>query len=256
MTRTGTHSDGYEDVVHVLRAMSLLDPADPRFGTLRDHVVTRCLPLAEHVARRFGGRGEGHDDLVQVARLGLVNAVDRFDTDVGGDFVAFAVPTMIGEVRRYFRDAGWSVRVPRRLKEIHQQVRRAAETLSQELGRAPTRREIADELEVDEATVTAGVLAGHAYRTVSLDTAVRDRAGPTWSETVGEDDSRLRAVENHEALRPVLAELPARERRIIVLRYYADLTQGRIAEEVGISQMHVSRLLSRSLTTLREQFGT
>lgn len=253
MTRTGAPADEYADVVRILRSMSTLDPADPRFGKLRDRAVTRCLPLAEHVARRFDGRGEVHDDLVQVARLGLVNAVDRFDTAVGADFVAFAVPTMMGEIRRYFRDAGWAVRVPRRLQEVHQQIHRSADVLSQRLGRPPTRREIADELQVEESTVAAGVLAGNGYKALSMDVAVAGSQGPSLSETVGADDVRLQSIENHEILRPALAALPARERHILALRYYADLTQRRIAEEVGLSQMHVSRLLSRSLTTLREQ---
>ncbi|CAM2890339.1 SigB/SigF/SigG family RNA polymerase sigma factor [Prescottella defluvii] len=243
--------DEYRDVGPVFESMAVLDRRDPRYRVLRDSVITRCLPLADHIARRFDGRGEFHDDLVQVARVGLVNAVNRYDADVGSDFVAFAVPTMMGEVRRHFRDTGWSVRVPRRTKELHLEIGRTAGALSQRLGRPPTRRELAAELRVREDAVVDGLLAGNAYRTVTLD-AGRGH-DPPLAETLGAEDRRLETVENHETLRPMLAALPDRERRIVLLRFFANLTQSRIADEVGISQMHVSRLLARSLATLRRQ---
>ena len=254
MQPVSPHTDEYRDVGAVFESMAVLDPADPRYRTLRDAVVTRCLPLADHIARRFDGRGEFHDDLVQVARVGLVNAVNRFDVQVGSDFVAFAVPTMMGEVRRHFRDIGWAVRVPRRVKELHLEITRSSALLSQRLGRAPTRREIASELRIGEDDVAEGLLAGGAYRTVSVD-AVGGGRVPDHSlvETLGGDDARLEAVEDQETLRPVLAALPDRERRIVLMRFFGNLTQSRIAEEVGISQMHVSRLLARSLATLRRQ---
>ncbi|WP_430335615.1 SigB/SigF/SigG family RNA polymerase sigma factor [Rhodococcus sp. ACT016] len=234
--------------------MATLDHTDPRYRMLRDSVVTRCLPLADHIARRFDGRGEFHDDLVQVARVGLVNAVNRYDVHVGSDFVAFAVPTMMGEVRRHFRDTGWAVRVPRRIKELHLEITRSAALLSQQLGRLPTVHEIAAELRICEDDVAEGLLAANAYQTVSVDagTASRVHDHPL-AEVLGDDDARLEAVEDHETLRPVLAALPDRERRIVLMRFFGNLTQSRIAEEVGISQMHVSRLLARSLATLRDQ---
>ncbi|RVW03243.1 SigB/SigF/SigG family RNA polymerase sigma factor [Rhodococcus spongiicola] len=248
------HTSEYRDVGAVFESMAALDRTDPRYRVLRDSVVTRCLPLADHIARRFDGRGEYHDDLVQVARVGLVNAVNRYDVRVGSDFVAFAVPTMMGEVRRHFRDTGWAVRVPRRVKELHLEITRSAALLTQRLERPPTRREIAAELRIGEQDVAEGLLAANAYQTVSVDAPQNGRArGHPLAEELGDDDAGLEAVENHEALRPVLAALSDRERRIVFMRFFANLTQNRIAEEVGISQMHVSRLLARSLATLRNQ---
>ncbi|MGO4202220.1 SigB/SigF/SigG family RNA polymerase sigma factor [Rhodococcus sp. TAF43] len=247
-------TDEYRDVGPVFESMASLDRRDPRYRVLRDSVITRCLPLADHIARRFDGRGEFHDDLVQVARVGLVNAVNRYDSRVGSDFVAFAVPTMMGEVRRHFRDTGWAVRVPRRVKELHLELGRAVSVLSQRLGRPPTHHELAAELRIGEDAVADGLLAGNAYQTVSVDAGtVGRRHDHPLAETLGADDRRLEAVENHETLRPILAALPDRERRILLLRFFANLTQSRIAEEIGVSQMHVSRLLARSLATLRCQ---
>ncbi|WP_235871075.1 SigB/SigF/SigG family RNA polymerase sigma factor [Rhodococcus spongiicola] len=254
MSGSAQHTSEYRDVGAVFESMAALDRTDPRYRVLRDSVVTRCLPLADHIARRFDGRGEYHDDLVQVARVGLVNAVNRYDVRVGSDFVAFAVPTMMGEVRRHFRDTGWAVRVPRRVKELHLEITRSAALLTQRLERPPTRREIAAELRIGEQDVAEGLLAANAYQTVSVDAPQNGRArGHPLAEELGDDDAGLEAVENHEALRPVLAALSDRERRIVFMRFFANLTQNRIAEEVGISQMHVSRLLARSLATLRNQ---
>lgn len=254
MNRQVEHTDEYRDVGPVFESMATLDHTDPRYRVLRDSVVTRCLPLADHIARRFDGRGEFHDDLVQVARVGLVNAVNRYDVHVGSDFVAFAVPTMMGEVRRHFRDTGWAVRVPRRIKELHLEITRSVALLSQRLGRPPTPREIAAELRIGEDDVAEGLLAANAYQTVSVDAGVGSRVHDhPLADVLGDDDARLEAVEDHETLRPVLAALPDRERRIVLMRFFGNLTQSRIAEEVGISQMHVSRLLARSLATLRDQ---
>ncbi|CAN5186245.1 hypothetical protein BH09ACT9_BH09ACT9_22270 [soil metagenome] len=138
---------------------------------MRTALITRCLPLAEHIARRFDGRGEAHDDLVQVARLGLVNAVDRFDSTRGSDFVSFAVPTVMGEVRRHFRDTGWALRVPRRMKELHFQLGQAISELSQQLGHAPTVDELAETLGIEREEVAQALIAGNAYQTVSVDGA-------------------------------------------------------------------------------------
>ncbi len=230
-------------------------PADsPEFTRQRDQIVQRCLPLADHIARRFDGRGEPRDDLVQVARVGLVNAVIRYDVETGSDFVSFAVPTIMGEVRRHFRDNSWSVKVPRRLKELHLRLGAATGELSQRLGRAPTASELAEELDMDRDEVIEGLIAGSSYKTLSIDSGgSSNEDAPVIADTLGDVDARLDQIENREALRPLLAALPERERTVLVLRFFESLTQTQIAERVGISQMHVSRLLAKSLARLRDQ---
>ncbi|MDT2008486.1 RNA polymerase sigma factor SigF [Rhodococcus opacus] len=259
-THSGGHTarwpDEYQDVTAMFEQLAALDEDDPRRSRLRDAVVTRCLPLAEHIARRFDGRGEAHDDLVQVARLGLVNSVDRFDVERGSDFVSFAVPTIMGEVRRHFRDTGWAVRVPRRMKELHLALSQAVAELSQSLGHAPTVSELAEHLDLEQEEVAQGLLAGNAYQTVSVDNTSSDRAGElSMVETLGDYDAAMDDVENHETLRPLLQSLPERERTVLMLRFFGNMTQTQIADRVGISQMHVSRLLAKTLTSLRDQLG-
>jgi len=253
---TGRTSDEYADVADSLNELRSLPEDDPERACLRDSVVERCLPLAEHIARRFDGRGESLEDLQQVARLGLVNAVDRFDPERGTDFASFAVPTIMGEVRRHFRDSGWAVRVPRRMKELHSALGRATADLSQRLGRAPSPSELAEELGIGHEEVLEGLVAGNAYQTVSVDrSAPHTDDGLTLADTLGEYDAALDDVDNHEALRPLLDALPTRERTIVVLRFFGNRTQTQIAEQVGVSQMHVSRLLAKTLAHLREQLG-
>ncbi|MFD4293276.1 SigB/SigF/SigG family RNA polymerase sigma factor [Rhodococcus sp. NPDC058532] len=221
-------------------------------SAVRDEIITRALPLAEHIARRFRGRGEAQDDLIQVARLGLLSAVDRFDVDRGTDFIAFAVPTIMGEIRHHFRDAGWSMRVPRKLKDLHLAIARAVETLSQTLGRSPSAGEIAREIGVDPVEVAEGLLASSAYQTVSIDAGARDGdAEAPLLDALGEDDDALENVEGLVTIAPAVNRLPERERTILVLRFFSGLTQTQIAERLGISQMHVSRLLARTLADLR-----
>lgn len=230
-------------------------PADSvERGRVRDQIVRRCLPLAEHIAHRFEGRGEPREDIAQVARLGLVNAVNRFDVECGSDFVSFAVPTIMGEVRRHFRDNTWAVKVPRRLKELHLQLGIATAEVSQRLGRAPTASELAAELELDREEVVEALIAGSGYNTLSMDSGGSgDEQTPALTETLGSRDANLDRIENHEALRPLLDALPERERTVVVLRFFESLTQSQIAERVGISQMHVSRLLARTLARLRDE---
>ena len=231
-------------------------PADSmEFQRQREKIVERCLPLADHIARRFEGRGEPRDDLVQVARVGLVNAVVRFDIDAGSDFVSFAVPTIMGEVRRHFRDNSWSVKVPRRLKELHLRLGAATADLSQRLGRAPTATELAGELGMDRDEVIEGLVAGSSYNTLSIDSGggSDDDDARAIADTLGDVDAGLDQIENRESLRPLLEALPERERTVLVLRFFESMTQTQIAERVGISQMHVSRLLSKSLARLRDQ---
>jgi RNA polymerase sigma-B factor len=237
----------------MFRELAKLEPDSPEFRRYRDRIVERCLPLADHIARRFDGRGEARDDLVQVARVGLVNAVIRYDVDTGSDFVSFAVPTIMGEVRRHFRDNSWSVKVPRRLKELHLRLGAATAELSQKLGRAPTASELAAELEMDRQEVVEGLVAGSSYNTLSIDSGGGDAKAPAIVDTLGDIDLSLVQIENREALRPLLAELPERERAVLLLRFSESLTQTQIAERVGISQMHVSRLLAKSLARLRDQ---
>lgn len=239
----------------MFRELARLEPDSPDFRKQRDRIVGRCLPLADHIARRFDGRGEAHDDLVQVARVGLVNAVIRYDVETGSDFVSFAVPTIMGEVRRHFRDSSWSVKVPRRLKELHLRLGAATSELSQRLGRAPTASELAAELEMDRDEVLEGLIAGSSYNTLSIDSGSGggDEGAPAIMDTLGDVDLRLDQIENRESLRPLLAALPERERTVLLLRFFESLTQTQIAERVGISQMHVSRLLAKSLARLRDQ---
>jgi len=239
----------------MFRELARHDADSPDFRDCKDRIVQRCLPLASHIARRFEGRGESRDDLVQVARVGLVNAVTRFDVEAGSDFISFAVPTIMGEVRRYFRDNSWSVRVPRRLKELHLRLGVATAELSQRLGRAPTASELAGELELSRDEVVEGLVAGSSYNTLSIDSGGSSDEGDVRSiaETLGEVDAGMNRIEDREALRPLLESLPERERVVLVLRFFESMTQTQIAERVGISQMHVSRLLARSLAKLRDQ---
>ena len=245
----------YADVPEMFRELATVAPDSMEFQRQRDKIVERCLPLADHIARRFEGRGEPRDDLVQVARVGLVNAVVRFDVDAGSDFVSFAVPTIMGEVRRHFRDNSWSVKVPRRLKELHLRLGTATAELSQRLGRAPTATELAAELGMERDEVVEGLVAGSSYNTLSIDTGggSDDDDARAIADTLGDVDAGLDRIEDREALRPLLEALPERERMVLVLRFFESMTQTQIAERVGISQMHVSRLLAKSLTRLRDQ---
>jgi RNA polymerase sigma-B factor len=248
-----TSDSEYEHLASVFVELAATQDGDSRRSELRDLLVTGHLPLAEHIATRFSHRGVPREDLVQVATVGLINAVDRFDPDRGSDFLSFAVPTIMGEVRRHFRDASWSMRVPRRLKELNLAITSASGELSQRLGRAPTPSEIAQKLGLTQEDVYEGLEAGNAYHSVSLDEALSaDSDSDPLADTLGEEDAGLVGVENHESLRPLIEELPERERQILTLRFFHNLTQTQIADRVGISQMHVSRLLARTLERLRQ----
>ena len=248
--------DGYDDVLDMFRELELQESGSPAFQRQRDAIIERCLPLADHIARRFRGRGEAHEDLVQVARVGLLNAVNRFDVDSANDFLAFAVPTMMGEVRRYFRDHGWSLKVPRRLKELNVRLNSARSELTQMLNRAPTPTELAAHLGMDREEIVEGLIAANAYSTRSTEQATQfgsEGEGLTLQETFGALDSNIQRVIDVETVHPLLAHLPERDRLVLKLRFFDDKTQSQIAEEIGVSQMHVSRLLSRALATLRDQ---
>jgi len=253
-TRRGSRgsSEDYEHLTPLFDELVTLEESDPRRAELREELVRGHLPLAEHIAQRFSGRGVAKEDLVQVARVGLINAVDRFDPRRGSDFLSFAVPTVMGEVRRHFRDTGWVIRVPRRLKELHLSINSASTQLSQRLGRAPTPSEIAEHLGISQEAVFEGLDAGNAYHSMSLDEVLSGEVeNLALGDTLGEEDTALEGVENHETLQPLVRQLPERERKILALRFVHNLTQTQIAEQVGISQMHVSRLLARTLAKLR-----
>ncbi|MGJ0120936.1 SigB/SigF/SigG family RNA polymerase sigma factor [Williamsia sp. MIQD14] len=250
--RRSRRDDDYTDVAQSIAALAELDGSSREFTCGRDDVISRCLPLADNIARRFGGRGEAFDDLVQVARLGLVNAVDRFDPTRGSDFLSFAVPTVMGEVRRHFRDATWSLRVPRRTKESYLQIAKVSDAMLQRLGRAPRPSEIATEMDLDLDAVVDGLVARSAYHAASIDAEITsDASTMRVQDTLGDLDAHMGTVEHVATLRPALARLTDRERQIVGLRFFGSMSQSQIAARVGISQMHVSRILSKTLAALR-----
>jgi RNA polymerase sigma-B factor len=227
---------------------------DPVRQRARDALVEAHLPLVEHLARRFRNRGEPYDDLVQVATIGLIKSVDRFDLGRGVEFSTYATPTIVGEIKRHFRDKGWAVRVPRRLQELRLSLASATSELSQKQGRAPTVGELAIYLKISDEEVLEGLESANAYSTLSLDagdSGSDDEPMPV-SETLGVEDEALVGVEYRESLKPMLEQLDPREKTILLLRFFKNMTQSEIAAEVGISQMHVSRLLARTLAQLRE----
>lgn len=222
----------------------------------REQLVKMHYPLAEYLARGFRGRGEPVDDLIQVASIGLIKAIDRFEPERGVKFSTYATATIVGEIKRHFRDKGWALRVPRRLQEIAMQVSRVLSDLSQDLGRSPNVKEIAEAAGLSQEEVLEGMDAAYAYSAVSLDApSGDDEAGPSALRKLGAEDESIVLLEGWASVTPALHTLPSRERRILYLRFFRGLTQTQIAAELGISQMHVSRLLSRTLRTLREEVG-
>lgn len=212
------------------------------------------MPLARSLARRFVGAGQSLDDLVQVASVGLVKAIDGFDLERESAFSSYAMPTMLGELRRYLRDSCWAAHVPRSAQERALEVKGVIERLSRELGRSPTTAEMAAELKTTTEQVLEAVEAAGAYSAVSLDLPLgrdEDGAGATYADMIGEDDARFELIEYGAVIESTMVALPERERLILRLRFSEDLTQAEIAERVGISQMHVSRLIRRSLARLR-----
>jgi RNA polymerase sigma-B factor len=246
-------SSDYADVMEMFRHLKLLDEGSLAFRRQREAIIECALPLADHIARRYGGRGEPFDDLVQAARVGLLNAVNRFDIDNGSDFLFFAVPTMMGEVRRHFRDYGWAVKVPRRIKELQPQMIRARAELSQRLGRAPSATEVAEHLGVDRELVVDATIGCGNYSTMSTDSRVGHEDDRPYSDTLGEVDPNLDKVLDVQTVRPLIAALPERQRTVLTLRFFENLTQTQIAERIGCSQMHVSRLLAKALDALRSR---
>jgi RNA polymerase sigma-B factor len=235
--------------------LELTDPGTSAGRRLvcREELVRLHLPLVDHCARRFMNRGEPLDDLVQVGTIGLIKSVDRFDTGRGVEFSTYATPTILGEIKRYFRDKGWAIRVPRRLQELRMSISSVTGDMSQDLGRSPTPREIADKLGVSVEEVMEGIESANAYSTLSLDAGDSGDDGQPSSmlDTLGMDDEALAHVEIRESIKPLIEQLPPREKRILLLRFFRGMTQSQIADEIGVSQMHVSRLLNRTLAQLR-----
>jgi RNA polymerase sigma-B factor len=254
VSRAGREPGEYAHLVAAQRRYATLAADDPDRQQLREQLISGYLPLAERLARRFAGRGEPLEDLVQVASVGLIHAVDRFEPERGADFLSFAVPTITGELRRYFRDHGWSMRVPRRLKDLHLAIRNTQAELTQQLGRAPRPSEIADRLELSTAKVIEGLQAAETYTSASLDEPLdRPNGAATLGESLGDLDGELDLIDDRETLRLVLAQLTPRDRTILTLRFFRGLTQTQIAEQIGLSQMHVSRVLRQTLTLIHEQ---
>ncbi|MBA3291556.1 MAG: RNA polymerase sigma factor SigF [Actinomycetota bacterium] len=220
----------------------------------RERLVEQYIGLVEFLARRFRNRGEPLEDLVQVGTIGLLKAIERFDLEREVEFSTYATPTIVGELKRHFRDKGWAVRVPRRLQELHLELTKVVGNLGQELGRSPTVAEIAKAAGTTEENVLEGLEIAQAYNFTSLDAPIDsdDSGSTTFADQLGSEDDQLINLEYRAALAPEMAKLPERERRILYLRFFSGMTQSEIADRLGISQMHVSRLLNRTLMRLRE----
>jgi len=256
--RTATRSDGVlEDLdgAALSYAARLAEQADSERRGLREQLVQLALPFAGRLARRYRGRGEPLEDLEQVARLGLVKAVDRYDPE-RGSFTAYAAVTITGEIKRHFRDRTWGVHVPRRLQDLTIEVSQATAVLTSELSRSPTVAELAGRLDTSEEEVLAALESAAGYTPASLNGPVGDDGPAELGDMFGALDADLESVDDRLTVSGLLYRLPARERRILAMRFYGNHTQSDIAAEFGISQMHVSRLLSRTLTWLRQAMLT
>ncbi|WP_371637317.1 SigB/SigF/SigG family RNA polymerase sigma factor [Streptomyces zaomyceticus] len=240
--------------VALFRRLRELDEGTPEHAYVRNTLVELNLSMVKFAARRFRSRAEPTEDIVQVGTIGLIKAINRFDPDRAVDFSAFALPTIVGEMKRFFRDTSWAVRVPRRLQELRIDLAKAADALEQDLGRHPTRAELAARLHISEEDVAEGQLAAHGYAARSLDGPSGDSgdtASGATARQLATSEPSYELIESLTALRPLLARLDERDRRILELRFGEELTQREIGHRVGLSQMHVSRLLSRILTELR-----
>ncbi|MFI9645269.1 RNA polymerase sigma factor SigF [Streptomyces sp. NPDC052040] len=247
------HDDAPETADAFRRLATL--PDGPEREALRDEIVEAWLPMADRLALRFRSRGENLEDLRQVAALGLVKAVDRYDPERGHAFESYAVPTVTGEIKRHFRDHMWTLHVPRRVQELRNRVRLACQDLSGTIpGRAPTVTEIAEHAGMTEDDVREGMEALESFTALSLDAEVSgSEDGHALGDSLGAPDAALDTVVDREAVKPRLQALPERERAILYMRFFDDMTQSSIAERLGISQMHVSRLISRCCNRLRDQ---
>jgi RNA polymerase sigma-B factor len=257
------YQNGYEHLAPLFAEHAALPEGHPHRERLRAELIAGYLPVARNVARKFARRGEPSQDLEQVASVGLILAVDRFDPGRNIEFLSFAVPTITGEVLRYFRDRVHTIRTPRRLRELQSRIHDAVAELSQRHGRAPRPSEIARHLNLDVEIILEALAAHGAAHTASLDEpGWQDNDGSgsgdrgRFAAAFGQTEPEFDLIEHREGLTPLLAALPERERKILLLRFFGGLTQTEIAAQVGLSQMHVSRLLSRTLTRLRHQLAT
>ena len=241
--------------LEVIAGMAACPVGDPSRRVLRDRAIEAWLPMAGRLARRYAGRGESLDDLVQVATVGLIKAVDRYEVERGEGFLGYAIPTILGEIRRHFRDRGWIIRVPRRLQEMRMAINEANTTLMHTRGHAPTVAEVAAHLQVSEEDVLEGLEGAQAYRATSLSTPTGTQGAPELGDMLGSDDHGYALAELHLALEPALARLGERERRIVMMRFYGNQSQTQIAVQIGVSQMQVSRLLTAALHKLRAHLG-
>ncbi|ROQ68518.1 RNA polymerase sigma-B factor [Streptomyces sp. 840.1] len=230
-----------------------LEEGTHEYSYVRNTLVELNMALVKFAASRFRSRSEPMEDIVQVGTIGLIKAIDRFELSRGVEFPTFAMPTIVGEIKRFFRDTSWSVRVPRRLQELRLDLAKAGDELAQQLDRAPTVGELADRLGISNEEVVEGMAASNAYTASSLDAKPEeDENDGALADRIGYEDHGLEGIEYVESLKPLIASLPGRDRTILSLRFVANMTQSEIGEELGISQMHVSRLLSRTLVKLRK----
>jgi len=236
----------------LFRRLEVLEEGTHEYSYVRNTLVELNLALVKFAASRFRTRSEPMEDIIQVGTIGLIKAIDRFELSRGVEFPTFAMPTIIGEIKRFFRDTSWSVRVPRRLQELRLDLAKAGDELAQKLDRSPSVSELAEKLRISDSEVIEGLAASNAYTASSLDAQPdEDDAEGALADRIGYEDHELEGIEYVESLRPLIAKLPDRERKILSLRFVGNLTQSEIGEELGISQMHVSRLLSRTLARLR-----
>ena len=218
---------------------------------VREELVAMHLPLVRHIAQRYTDRGEPFDDVVQAGTIGLIHAVDRYEPERGAAFSTYAVPTIIGSIRRHFRDSTWSMKVPRRLQELRGRIDAAHDQLAQELGRSPTVAEIARRADLDPQDVLDALELAHARELAPLDPPTSE--GSSIADRIGDVDASLAAVEDRATVERLMNTLPERERAIVAMRFFDGMSQSQIADQVGISQMHVSRLLTQSLNRLRSE---
>ncbi|WP_423247129.1 SigB/SigF/SigG family RNA polymerase sigma factor [Streptomyces pratisoli] len=237
--------------VSLFRRLRTLEEGTEEYSYVRNTLVELNLSLVKFAATRFSGRSEPMEDIVQVGTVGLIKAINRFDVEREVEFTSFALPTVVGEIKRFFRDTSWAVRVPRRLQELRLDLAKAYDVMEQDLGRAPTAAELADRLGLTEEEVVEGQRAANGYVARSIEPLEDDESTSPLTRRLGAEDPALDIIECLECLKPLIAELPERERTILALRFGDDLTQSEIGERLGISQMHVSRLLARVLTKLR-----
>ncbi|MGW5848235.1 RNA polymerase sigma factor SigF [Streptomyces sp. NPDC055254] len=241
--------------VSLFRRLAELTEGGAEYSYVRNTLVELNLSLVKYAARRFRGRSEPMEDIIQVGTIGLIKAINRFDPERGVEFTSFAMPTITGEIKRFFRDTSWAVKVPRRLQELRIDTAKAHDALEQDLGREPTSAELAGHLHVTPQELTEGLKAAHAYSARSLDAPMQedgDQDAYAGQPALGEEETAFDRIECLESLKPMLDGLPERERTLLALRFGQELTQSEIGERLGLSQMHVSRLLNRTLARLRE----